>query len=345
MSRSRYAGSHNAIQIWDSRDVESPVMLQEFVGHREPVHQVLPLSGGRIVSAGNDPAVNVYDIDTLARVAMLDYGGAVNDLAITPDEHLLFAAGTEREIKGYDLGLLERGGDPPGSSGVAPSVVLQGHCARVFAIDVSSDGQLLASAAQDFDVMVWKLPPGGGSMGGAGLVDAQPMCIGPATRLEAHSSAASSLAFNHGPVGADHLLATGGTDHKVIVWSISTTARSGGGKKVWECENAHEHVVSSLVWGRQNTADLLFSGAWDHTIKVWKVSAGHGQPLRTLQGHRHRIEDMVVTRDGESLLSASWDSSVRLWDIRGAIECTCEYTRENYRACNHTDAHASSVRI
>jgi WD40 repeat protein len=305
MSRSRYAGSHNAIQIWDSRDVESPVMLQEFVGHREPVHQVLPLSGGRIVSAGNDPAVNVYDIDTLARVAMLDYGGAVNDLAITPDEHLLFAAGTEREIKGYDLGLLERGGDPPGSSGVAPSVVLQGHCARVFAIDVSSDGQLLASAAQDFDVMVWK----------------------------------------HGPVGADHLLATGGTDHKVIVWSISTTARSGGGKKVWECENAHEHVVSSLVWGRQNTADLLFSGAWDHTIKVWKVSAGHGQPLRTLQGHRHRIEDMVVTRDGESLLSASWDSSVRLWDIRGAIECTCEYTRENYRACNHTDAHASSVRI
>ena len=40
-----YAESINAIQIWNvSRDICAPVMQQEFMGHREPVMQVLALS-------------------------------------------------------------------------------------------------------------------------------------------------------------------------------------------------------------------------------------------------------------------------------------------------------------
>eukprot|EP01048_Picozoa_sp_COSAG05_P000166 COSAG05_NODE_4_length_49189_cov_157.128784_29_plen_168_part_00 len=70
-------------------------------------------------------------------------------------------------------------------------------------------------------------------------------------------------------------------------------------------------------------------------LKVWKVglngNAGF-EPMRTLSGHSHRIEDMVVADTGNALLSASWDSSVRLWQIgeRAPIECICEYTREDY---------------
>ena len=66
-----------------------------------PVMQVLALSDGQIISAGADQIINVFDTRSLARVACMAFGGAVNDLAVTPDERLLFAVGTERDIKGY----------------------------------------------------------------------------------------------------------------------------------------------------------------------------------------------------------------------------------------------------
>ena len=118
-------------------------------------------------------------------------------------------------------------------------MLLSGHCAKVFAIDVSSDGLYLASAAQDFNVIIWSLA--GASVGNQNL----PVTLSPAHRLEAHASAVSSMAFNNALNGADSLLALGGTDHCVSIWSIS--ARNGSGKKMWSCEDAHEHVVSS-VW-------------------------------------------------------------------------------------------------
>ena len=88
-------------------------------------------------------------------------------------------------------------------------------------------------------------------------------------------------------------------------------------------------------WGVGESSQLLFSGSWDTMLKVWKVGLnGHAgiEPMRTLNGHSHRIEDLTVTGDGNALLSASWDSTVRLWQIgeRAPIECVCEYKREDY---------------
>eukprot|EP01048_Picozoa_sp_COSAG05_P000167 COSAG05_NODE_4_length_49189_cov_157.128784_30_plen_161_part_00 len=133
------------------------------------------------------------------------------------------------------------GGMAGGSDAQQPSVLLSGHCAKVFAIDVSSDGLYLASAAQDFDVIIWNLA--GASTGN----QHQPVMLRPAHRLEAHASAVSSLSFNTALNGADSFLALGGSDHCVSIWTIS--ARNGSGKRKWSREDAHEHVVSAVCWG------------------------------------------------------------------------------------------------
>jgi WD40 repeat protein len=75
------------------------------------------VQGNRFVSAGGDPTINVYDSDTVARIATMEFGGSVNDLCCTPDERLLFAAGTERDIKAYNLRTLK------GDGGTAAIVV------------------------------------------------------------------------------------------------------------------------------------------------------------------------------------------------------------------------------
>ena len=65
---------------------------------------------------------------------------------------LLFAAGTERDIKAYNLTALQGGGVVN-----APIALFSGHCAKIFTIDVSADGRWLASAAQDFDMETWSI--------------------------------------------------------------------------------------------------------------------------------------------------------------------------------------------
>ena len=174
------------------------------MGHREPVHQVIALSGGRISSAGGDPFINVYDTATVARIATMAFDGSVNDLAVAPGERLLFAAGTERDVKVYNLTTLQGGGFVN-----QPVALFSGHCAKIFTLAISEDGGVLVTAAQDFDMRLWKVDE---SKLMAVRPDEDPIVERPTKLLEAHASAVASLAFNSSTSAGQCYLASGGTD-------------------------------------------------------------------------------------------------------------------------------------
>ena len=184
-----------------------------------------------------------------------------------------------------------------------PIAFFTGHCAKIFTIDVSGNGNFLASAAQDFDMKTWRID----SARLATVSSDEPVYERPAKLLEAHASAVSALAFNSNTDAGSCYLASGGTDHRLAIWNINQS--KGSGTEAWSMPDAHDHVISAVCWGKgANSGDLVFSGSWDHTIKVWRFNGAGGgaEPVRTLAGHLHRIEDMVVTPDGSGLLSASW---------------------------------------
>jgi WD40 repeat protein len=211
-----YVESLNAVRIWNVEDITSPRMIQEFMGHREAVHQVIALSQNRIISAGGDPFINVYDTATVARIATMAFDGSVNDLAVAPDERLLFAAGTERDVKVYNLTTLQGGGVVN-----QPVALFSGHCAKIFTLAISEDGCFLVTAAQDFDMKTWRVDE-------AKLLavkpDEPPIVVRPEKLLEAHASAVASLAFNSSTSADQCYLASGGTDHRLAIWSGSLVA-------------------------------------------------------------------------------------------------------------------------
>lgn len=80
----------------------------------------------------------------------------------------------------------------------------------------------------------------------------------------------------------------------------------------------------------------LLSASRDKTIIVWDLEeTDHGdmgdgrvplagKPLRALRGHSHFVEDVVISSDGQFALSASWDATLRLWNIESG-KSTCRF--------------------
>jgi guanine nucleotide-binding protein subunit beta-2-like 1 protein len=65
--------------------------------------------------------------------------------------------------------------------------------------------------------------------------------------------------------------------------------------------------------------NMLLSGSRDKTLIVWNLTRegenNYGVPHRSLTGHSHFVQDIVISSDGQFALSGSWDSTLRLWDL------------------------------
>jgi len=82
----------------------------------------------------------------------------------------------------------------------------------------------------------------------------------------------------------------------------------------------HKGWVTSIATTSTRN-DMILSSSRDKTIIVWHLHRGdedsneYGRAHRALRGHSHYVEDVVISKDGHFALSASWDGTLRLWDL------------------------------
>jgi guanine nucleotide-binding protein subunit beta-2-like 1 protein len=64
---------------------------------------------------------------------------------------------------------------------------------------------------------------------------------------------------------------------------------------------------------------MVVSGSRDKTLLVWNITReseqNYGVPKKSLKGHGHFVQDLVISFDGQFALSVSWDGTLRLWDL------------------------------
>ncbi|ORZ37911.1 WD40-repeat-containing domain protein, partial [Catenaria anguillulae PL171] len=80
---------------------------------------------------------------------------------------------------------------------------------------------------------------------------------------------------------------------------------------------SHKNWVTSIATSAE-APDLLLSGSRDKTLLIWQLtrdSQNYAIARRALTGHNHFVQEIAISSDGQFALSASWDKTLRLWDL------------------------------
>ncbi|EQC37262.1 hypothetical protein SDRG_05486 [Saprolegnia diclina VS20] len=316
------AGNHE-VRIWNIDNIAKPVLLNEFVAHTGTVTSVSLLHDDKhLVSSSLDGRIHLYNVGSIHREAKLDVYGSVGALALTPDQRLLFCSGNDYDIRGFVM--------QDTTIGAQCVVELTGHAGKVYCMASSPDGTVLVSGAHDYSLCVWKLGAINQSYQGANVpllntVDAEIKTLTPAKKFNSpHQGHIFAAVFNAPSTNQAVRLATCGNDHAIKLWRLRGHALS----EVCLIPDAHLSVISSLTWGKHASSHLLFSGGWDHTIKVWDLTAdtrAPSAPIGTLHGHKGRLSSLQVSDDGQLLVSTAADGTTKLWQAVAPFQLLCTY--------------------
>eukprot|EP01063_Lacrimia_lanifica_P008208 TRINITY_DN152_c0_g2_i6.p2 TRINITY_DN152_c0_g2~~TRINITY_DN152_c0_g2_i6.p2 ORF type:complete len:319 (+),score=137.56 TRINITY_DN152_c0_g2_i6:57-1013(+) len=83
----------------------------------------------------------------------------------------------------------------------------------------------------------------------------------------------------------------------------------------------HGGWVTSIA-APQDDNDMILSGSRDGSVIQWSVDPHMnetglcGQAQRRMDGHSNFVQDVQISSDGQYGLSASWDGTMRLWDLK-----------------------------
>ncbi|NIS79111.1 MAG: hypothetical protein GTO14_02550 [Anaerolineales bacterium] len=208
------------------------------------------------------------------------------------------------------------------------------HIDWIYAVDISTDGELIATASKDgrFDLRILHGYgiEGYGTFKGHEGAEVTSIALSPDGRTLATGSEDSTVktwdfpSIDPGMTQLGYFRTMEG--HAGWVWDVAfspngrTLASASDDRTVrlWDVMSGEElHILdghTSVVWRVAFSPDgtTLASGSWDGTVKLWDVS--NGKEIRTLRGHAGYVNDIALSPDGDLLASASTDGTVILWD-------------------------------
>ena len=304
--------ANGAIRLWD---VAAGRELKRLDGHQYTAQSVAFFADGtRILSAGSDNTVRLWDLSAgrVVRV-MRGHRAAVFFACLSPDERQALSASQDYSLKLWDL-----------STGRELKSMAVGRTAFMHARFLP-DGRTAVSANGGNNLHVWDLASGellrtmGGHTGGIAefqvLPDGRRVITGSydqTVRLWDAQTGAALGTLGHGvevnavAVSADGRVAmSGGHDGSFRVWSLDAPQGNvvfrGGGS------TATVRAVDFACDGRVGVR-----AGDDREVTLWDVATG--RVLRSLRGHEQAVMSVAVAGDGRTVVSGSWDGTVRVWD-------------------------------
>uniref|UniRef100_A0A7N0T8E5 Ribosome biogenesis protein WDR12 homolog n=1 Tax=Kalanchoe fedtschenkoi TaxID=63787 RepID=A0A7N0T8E5_KALFE len=155
--------------------------------------------------------------------------------------------------------------------------------------------------------------------------------------LEGHSDALTSVSIVNQKGEGIITVATGSKDRTLRLWKIDTEKDEDQDTRIRASKILRGHRGSVQSIAAKPSGDMVCSGSWDCTISIWETNESEsasdavsvkkrkvsseddeaqleGEAATTLVGHTQCVSS-VVWKHPETIYSASWDHSVRSWDV------------------------------
>jgi WD40 repeat protein len=207
---------------------------------------------------------------------------------------------------------------------------LIGHSDRLYDLAVATDGKLMATAATDNTVRLWKkdatgwqphkvlkghagwvvdvaispIPPSPPLVRGVGRIIASASRDrtvklwnqnGKLVETLSHSQPVNSVTINN------HQIITGTQNGEINIWQKG---------KLIKTLTGHTAAVEAIIITPDNQ---IISASEDKTIKIWQ----QGKLIKTLTGHTEGVRAVAITADGSKIISASRDKTLKIWHSNG----------------------------
>ena len=299
-------------------ELEAPPLLEKV-----PVVSSVALApgGDLLATAGDDHVVRIWDREGKLLRRLAAHDDWVRSAVFSPNG-ILATAGQDRRIQLWD------------TATDAPFRTLPEQIRGISTLVFSPDGGLLAAAG--FESTVWlfdgkdgrllrKLEAPGGDVralvcspdgtqlaaaGRSGLVRIWDLSSGRVIHdLAGHRRRVRALAYSPD----SKKIASAGEDRNILIWD---TAEG----RLLETFPSRPGMVLSLTFCGPG---LLAAGGSDNVIRVWDAAASSEQ--FRLVGHTGSVTALVWDQKTGTLVSGSFDTTVRLWHLRDSVISTVSH--------------------
>eukprot|EP00898_Chlorokybus_atmophyticus_P008233 jgi/Chlat1/8410/Chrsp80S07911 len=182
-----------------------------------------------------------------------------------------------------------------------PVRVFKGHNAAVEAVASSPDGRLLCSGGWDMELKFWQA-------NGAGSAE-EGKAVSVDRSLAGHTQCVSALSW---PSASRDTLYSSSWDHSLRAWDVETGSNT-------QTLTSSKAVYTLSV---DQHARLVATGGADTTVRVWDTRARNSTTpgIRLSSNGSEWVSAVRFSpSNAHQLIAASYDGSIRLWDVRGKV--------------------------
>ena len=182
------------------------------------------------------------------------------------------------------------------------TATLVGHQQEVCGLSWSADGATLASGGNENFLCLWDAARSGDRRSDT----SQPAECAPRATLRQHQAAVKALSWC--PMHRNLLASGGGTaDRTIKFWNAHT------GALLNSVDTGSQ--VCALLWSRHHKELVSSHGFSQNQLCLWRYPSM--TKLCELTGHTARVLHLAQSPDGETVVSAAADETLRFWSIFG----------------------------
>lgn len=181
---------------------------------------------------------------------------------------------------------------------------IQAHTHWINDIVLTQSNSALITASSDTTVKLWR--------------PHSEECRSPAT-IGRHNDYVKCLAS---PAAHCDWVASGGLDHKIRIWDIN-----GGGERLQINVGEDDSNAKGSVYALCVKGAIMASGGPESIVRLWDPQSG--KRITKFVGHTDNVRDILISQDGETVLTASSDQTVKVWSVSAG---RCMYTLTMHNA-------------